>query len=85
MSSLADQGQEKTTAETWCILHQGNTSAVDHGISMGCNIPKPGAAAITFKDLAFLYLAVSTQEKCQKSLDKALTEQVAEEKVGMAM
>lgn len=76
MSSLADQGQEKTTAETWCILHQGNTPTAEHGISMGCNIPKPGAEAITFKALAFLYLAVSNQEKCQKSLDKALTGQV---------
>ena len=52
---------------------------------MWCNVPKPGAAAVTLKALAFLYLADGTQEKCQKSLNKALTGKAAEEKVRMAM
>lgn len=77
MSSLAEEGQKKTTAGTWCVLYQGNIPAVEHRISVCYNVPKPGAAAVTFKGLACLYLAGDTQEKCQKSLDKALAAKVA--------
>lgn len=83
MSSFADQGQKKTTAGTWCGSYQENVSAVEHHISTCCNVSKPGAATVTFKALACLYLADGTQEKCQKSLGKALTGKVAEEKARM--
>lgn len=68
-ASLPDQGQKRATAGMWCALYQGNVSAVEHHISIHCNIPKPGAAALTFKALTCLYPADGTQEKCQKSLD----------------
>ena len=39
---------------------------------------------MAFQVLACLYLADGAQEKCQKSLDKALTGKVAQEKVRIA-